>query len=113
MGLRSVYIFYFLLSSCTYSASANDTRPCPKQFFSLTLPEHSQQCRIFGVKKPTTLSFFVPASEDVVTQGFVTQLATPQIQHTPGYVEILSDTTGHRLYIYRDGSGTQVNIRAE
>jgi len=85
---------------------------CPTDFFDLSLPADSKQCRIFGVKKPSTISFFVSAPPNSVISALAIQLPDAKVKQQAWNTEIVSNQTEYRIYVHQDGGGTQVNIRA-
>lgn len=109
LSKTSLLLLSFVALSC--AVVADET--CPEQFFGLTLPDTSKQCRIFGVKKPSTLSFYLDASPESVISGFNDQLPEAQQTKYPKLWALLSESPKLRVYIYSDGPGTQINIRAE
>ena len=102
-----------LFSFVALSSAALADETCPEQFFDLTLPNASKYCRIFGVKKPSTLSFYLNSPPSTVIQTFKNQLPDAQQLQTQKMWSLLSEQPKVRVYVYPDGAGTQVNIRAE
>lgn len=86
---------------------------CPTTFYDLTLPGASKQCRLFGVKKPSTLSLFVVATPENVAKGLSQQLSNATNSRKGDMFTLVSNKPKYRVYVFKDGQGTQVNIRAE
>lgn len=86
---------------------------CPTTFYDLTLPNASNQCRIFGVKKPSTMSLFVVAAPEDVAKSLSQQLSNATSSRKGDMYTFVSDNPEYHVYVFKDGQGTQVNIRAE
>ena len=86
---------------------------CPATFYDLVLPDAIKQCRIFGVKKPSTISLFVVAAAEDVAKSLSQQLPNATNSRNGDMYTIVSYTPKYRVYVFKDGQGTQVNIRAE
>ena len=86
---------------------------CPAAFYELSIPTASKHCRIFGVKKPSTMSFFVVATPEEVVKNFTKQLEDASENRYGEFYSIVSNNRGYSLYVFKDGQGTQVNIRAK
>lgn len=86
---------------------------CPEVWFALTLPQQIKQCRIFGVKKPATLSFFAVDSPQNIARFFEANHVNATSKTAEQFTHIQLFQPKFNLFIYADGDGTQVNIRAE
>lgn len=103
------WIIAYTLSASALAAE----KTCPTSFHDLSLPASSSQCRVFGVNKPSTISFFVMDSPVKVAASFSKQLVNPQQTQHPKILEIVSEDAKYRVFVYQDGPGTQINILAE
>lgn len=90
--------------------SADGLNLCPEKWFDIRLPEGSKTCRVFGVKKPSTLSFFIKSTPEIVSESLAAQLNTASVAKQGKYLTLRSQDKQYRAYIYADGPGTQVNL---
>lgn len=108
--LRLLVLTSTLVSFAGLAESTQQKSTCPDTWFDIRLPEGSKTCRIFGVKKPATLSFFVVDSPESVSNSLAQQLANPQKVVQGRYLTLSSADQQYRAYIFKDGAGTQINI---
>lgn len=107
-------LFTYSLALLPLLGHAQQTAPssasCPQQWFGIQLPPGSKTCRIFGVKKPSTLSFYINSPTQSVAESLKVQLNTEQMTEQGKYLTIHSADKQYRAYIFADGAGTQVNL---
>lgn len=110
------FLLSFLLIVCALPTSGNAAKVsynCPSEFHGIALPNASKQCRVFGVKKPSTLSLFVLDTPENIFLTFEEQLDNPKSYQHEKILSLVDEQGDFRVYVFKDGQGTQVNIRAE
>ncbi|BDX05370.1 hypothetical protein [Planctobacterium marinum] len=107
---RRLALTFVFISFAGFTESTHPKSTCPSAWFDIQLPVGSKTCRIFGVKKPATLSFFVVDSPEAVAKSLAQQLENAQTAVEGRYLTVRSEDQQYRAYIFKDGAGTQVNL---